>query len=62
MRMHDTGETACLAWLASLRIPANDLRELLLAYHTGEDVYRAVCRPDDRIRDIVPEKTLERLQ
>ena len=62
MRMCDTGETAYLAWLASTRIPADHLRELLIAYKTGKAVFHAACVPDDRLRDIVPEKTVSHLQ
>ena len=61
MKMQETGEITYLAWLASTRIPADDLRELMLAFGTGEAIYHAVYRTDERIRQVIPEKTLAHL-
>ena len=55
MIISDITESAYLAWLASAKMPAGSLQELLRQYGTGESVYRTVCCRDDAVREMIPE-------
>ena len=60
--MHaETRETAYLAWLAKGMVPYEQLKSLLLMYHTGQAVYQAVQQRDSALADIILPSAMQRL-
>ena len=59
---HEASEIAYLAWIADAKLPANCVRNLVLYYKTGEEVYRAVMNDDAMISQIIAPETALRLK
>ena len=55
-------ENAYLAWLASVKMPAEYLVSLLSRYENGETVYRMIKTVDPAIQEVLPQSYLEKLK
>ena len=54
MMISDISESAYLAWLASVKMPAECIGNLLRQYGSGESVFRSVRRQDSALCETVP--------
>ena len=59
---YEASEIAYLAWIADAKMPADSVKELMLNYKTGEEVYRAVMNDDILISQIIAPETALRLK
>ncbi len=60
--MTEMKENIYLAWLASVKMPADFLKKLLICCKTGEDAFRMIDRKDPAITDIIPKAYAEKLK
>ncbi len=61
MTMPDMTESVYLAWLASAKLPADCLRQLLQQFRSGADIYRMIAMGDQTLKGILPEAYFSRL-
>ena len=61
MMNSDISESAYIAWLASLKMPADCLTKLLERCRTGESVYRMARERDDKLTETVPNAITEKM-
>ena len=59
--MNELTEREYLAWLASAKMPAAFLGNLLARFETGETVYRLISRRDEAVNEVLPKTVLDKL-